>query len=238
MSAIGIYRVKNEERWIGESIERTLNVTDRVILFDDHSTDSTCKIANSFGSKVTVMVSPFQGLDEARDKDYLLGQALQHKPDWIVQLDGDEAFTWKGMDEIRPWLKQNKLPGIMHFRIAYLWDNIGRERVDAVYANFVRPRAYSLFNQPQKTFTYRRTSHGGNFHCGQIPTGLIGERRDMKCPVKHYGYLHAADRERKYKWYNEKDPNNTSEGHYRHVIGQPNHIAPGPVKFFPFVDAK
>lgn len=232
---VGLYRIKNEERWIAESVQRTLDVVDKVIVLDDHSTDSTRKIVAAI-PRATVVESPFTGLDEARDKDYLLAMALNTKPDWVVMLDGDEVLSRRAVEEIRPWLRQTKLSGILNFRIAYLWDTVKQERVDAVYGNFFRPRAYSLFNQTLTKFTYRRTVHGGNFHCGQIPEGLVGEHRNMKFPVKHYGYLHAADRERKWKWYNEKDPNNAAEGQYLHVIGKPNHIAPGPIKFFPYTD--
>jgi glycosyltransferase involved in cell wall biosynthesis len=236
MSVIGIYRVKNEARWIKESLERTLQVSDKVILLDDHSTDDTRAIASSI-PKVTVVPSPFTGLDEARDKDYLLALAIVSKPDWIIQLDGDEVLTKRALGEINPWVHQTKLGGILNFRIAYLWDNVNRERVDSVYRSFYQPRAYSLFDQPAKTHTYNRTVYGGNFHCGQVPVGHSGPTHTMKHPIKHYGYMDAADRERKYKWYNEKDPNNDAEGFYLHVIGKANVHAPGPLEFFPFNDA-
>jgi glycosyltransferase involved in cell wall biosynthesis len=236
VSVVGIYRVKNEARWIKESIERTLQITDKVVLLDDHSTDATRSIAAAI-PKVMVIPSPFQGLDEARDKDYLLGLALASKPDWIVQLDGDEVLTKKAIAELEPWVSQKKLGGILHFRIAYLWDDVNRERVDAVYRNFYQPRAYSLFDQTLNAYTFLRTGFGGNFHCGQVPVGHTGQIHTMKHPIKHYGYMDAADRERKYKWYNEKDPNNDAEGFYLHVIGKPNVHAPGPLQFFPFNDA-
>lgn len=233
---VGIYRVKNEDRWIKESLERTLQVCDRVVLFDDHSDDKTRDIARSI-PKVQVVESPFQGLDEARDKDHLLSHVLPSKPDWIVQLDGDEAFSKRAVAEIAPWVRQTKMGGMLNFRIAYLWDRVEQERVDAVYANFMQTRAYSTFDQNTGTFSFRRTGFGGNFHCGQVPLGYTGYVRNMQAPIKHYGYLHAADRERKYKWYNEKDPNNSLEGFYLHIIGKPNCHAPGPINIIPFVDA-
>lgn len=38
---VAMYRIKNEERWIKRSLERTLLVADTVVLFDDGSTDRT-----------------------------------------------------------------------------------------------------------------------------------------------------------------------------------------------------
>src|SRR6266508_4116056 len=66
-TTLGLYRVKNEDRWITMSLERTLEVADEVILLDDHSTDMTREIASGFKS-VTVVRSPFSGVDEARDR--------------------------------------------------------------------------------------------------------------------------------------------------------------------------
>src|SRR3990172_10021616 len=116
---VGIYRVKNEERWIGESLERTLLIVDRIILFDDHSTDSTREIDRSM-KNVTVVESPFSGLDEARDKDHLLSLVLPLNPDWIVQLDGDEVLSGRAVEETRTWVGQKNRGGLLFFRIAYL----------------------------------------------------------------------------------------------------------------------
>lgn len=236
-SALGVYRVKNEARWIKESLERTLAVADRVILFDDHSTDNTREIARSF-KKVKVVESPFEGLDEARDKDYLFKMALEEKPDWVVFLDGDEAFTKTGVNVAKQIVTQRHNGGIWSFRIIYLWNSRNEERIDGVFGRFYAPRIFALYDQkdPSK-YSYLRTGLGGNFHCGQVPQGYKGPHFNAQAGIMHFGYIERTDRERKFKWYNQIDPGNKNEGEYVHMIELPDQHAPGPVQIRKWADA-
>src|SRR5437899_367770 len=84
----GVFRVKNEARWIERSVRSVLPVCDRVLVMDDHSTDDTAAICRSLG--VEVVESPFFDLNEARDKNWLLDQV---KADWILMIDGDEVLA-------------------------------------------------------------------------------------------------------------------------------------------------
>jgi len=234
VGVLGLYRVKNEARWIKESLERTLQVAEKVILFDDHSTDQTREIARSF-KNVAVIESPFEGLDEARDKDHLFKVALTESPRWVVFIDGDEVLTKRALGEIRSIAAGPG--GIIRFRIVFLWDLPYQERYDGVYARMCQPRMFSVFDQDVMKLAYRRTGFGGNFHCGQVPLGHLGPIRYAYSEIKHYGYLHEADRIRKHAWYNEKDPGNKLEGEYAHIIGKPSRHAPGPILLRKWMDA-
>jgi hypothetical protein len=55
-------------------------------------------------------------------------------------------------------------------------------------------------------------------------------------PVVHFGYLDEAERQRKYVFYNKIDPGNQVEGEYRHIIGEPDVHAPGPVELVAYKD--
>jgi glycosyltransferase involved in cell wall biosynthesis len=67
-------RIKNEAAHIHEVITSVLPLCGRVFVFDDNSTDDTVAICRSFGARVTVFSSPFVGLDETRDKNWLLAR--------------------------------------------------------------------------------------------------------------------------------------------------------------------
>src|SRR4051812_33672858 len=67
---VAMLRIKNEGRWIREVIESILPLCDHVFVMDDHSTDDTVEICESF-PEVTVFKSPFVGINEARDKNWL-----------------------------------------------------------------------------------------------------------------------------------------------------------------------
>src|ERR1039457_3614922 len=104
-------RVKNESKWIRKVVESMFPLCERVFILDDHSDDCTAKIAGMVSEKVTVYNSPFNGLDESRDKNYLLGRIHNVisdgtlggnpvSPYWVLALDGDEVLESNGMQTI------------------------------------------------------------------------------------------------------------------------------------------
>ena len=77
----------------------------------------------------------------------------------------------------------------------------------------------------------------GNFHCGNIPQGLVGRIQEIDVRLKHYGYLTREQRRAKYEWYNQNDPHNISEDEYRHLVEIPGaRHAPGPPLIVPLAD--
>lgn len=207
---IGLLRIKNEARWIDRVIESMFPVCDWVLVMDDHSTDDTkarCERHNG----VTVFDSPFEGLDETRDKNWLLDQAEDLKPDRILFIDGDEMIAPGYTEQLRSALL-GPAP-CLSFRVFYLWDREDQVRADGVYGDFHRESAF----RPNGS-RFESNRNGGNFHCGNVPRGNRQGRQVLEIPLLHFGYLHREDRERKYAWYNQLDPNNVIEDRYRHMV--------------------
>ena len=83
-------RVKNESRWIKRSIASIAPLCNAgILVLDDHSTDDTPDVARASGAKV--WASTFEGLDEVRDKNFLMASAHLYAADWVIMIDGDEA---------------------------------------------------------------------------------------------------------------------------------------------------
>lgn len=209
----GALRIRNEARWIADVIRSIQPLCDEIHVLDDQSTDGTPEICEKLGAKVTR--SAFEGLDEARDKDHLLSLIAPLNPDVILCPDGDEILTPQSLPIIRDAIKN---PRISHwsFRILYLWDQPNQIRTDGVYRDFRRSSMYRF--KGQRDLAFRRTSHGGNFHCKSIPAGLRGPGQAIDAKLLHMGYLHRADRIRKWEWYRENDPNAAAEGGYMHCV--------------------
>jgi glycosyltransferase involved in cell wall biosynthesis len=226
-------RIRNEARWIREVLESVLPVCERIFVLDDHSEDETVEICEQFGGMVTVLRSHFTGLDETRDKNFLLqhimgdvqergeGIHLTGSPDspfWVLAIDGDEVLSKNGPAEIRRVLAETEY-NAFKLPIRYLWNARHVIRVDGVYRNFSRPSLFRLMN---RAFTFQSTPYGGNFHCSSIPQELLGQAVAAppcgEAEILHLGYLHREDRIRKFHWYNEMDPNNHAEDCYRHMV--------------------
>ena len=212
---IGALRVKNEARWIQRVLRSIWPVCHKIVVFDDHSTDDTRQIAHDEGA--VVIESPFQGVEERRDKDYLLDQIWKggaQLNDWVLMVDGDEMLC---QEDIPALLKVTASKSLVaaNFHIVYLWDREDQIRIDRWYAEFRRP---SLFRLTQRKLSFMHTAFGGGFHCFSIPQQLIGS--DATAPVRllHYGYLNREDRIAKYHWYNKIDPNDETEDRYRHMV--------------------
>lgn len=244
-------RVKNEARFIERCLASLWPVAQEIVLFDDHSTDRTlrCAVATLGGGRgvahrtegaehvyetatrrLTVIPSPFVGLNEVRDKNRLWDVTGRRQPVYVIALDGDEALSSVAQ---RDWalaldcLDRGE-PGIQ-LPFLYLWDDEATYRVDGIYRALWHGRVFCTKNLPNIFVQGFASHHPGGFHCGSIPGGVVARQR-LPLPVLHYGYLDAELRQRKYAFYNAIDPNNDGEGRYLHVIGEPNHLAHGPVQ--------
>ena len=72
-----MYRVKNEERWIEQSIKSVYDFCDEIVVFDDNSTDNTKKICTQFDKVVDIHTKTDSSFDEARDRNLLLNMAFE-----------------------------------------------------------------------------------------------------------------------------------------------------------------
>jgi O-antigen biosynthesis protein len=213
MPVYSIMRIKNEGRWIKRVVESQMPIVERMLIFDDHSTDNTREICRSF-EKVTLIESPFEGLQETRDKNYLMErlEEIASPGDPVLALDGDEELAPGSCRQIEDLICRPG-PDCYRFHVLYLWDRPDQIRVDRWYANFRRP---SLFRfKPGARFS---SGAGGGFHCGNVPYAQAVGNCDVK--ILHWGYMYKEDRIRKYEWYNapDKQPIPEVENGYKHMV--------------------
>lgn len=209
----GMLRVKNEARWIARVIESLLPLCERVYVLDDHSTDGTPFICSGIPG-VTVFDSPFSGLDESRDKDYLLSHIRKDGADIVVAIDGDEVLEPGGQDKIRRAVAQGNA---WTMRVLYAWNDDAHVRTDGVYSRMYRP---SMFRLAACTRGFLKTpfGNGANLHCSSVPQELLHGAIRTDIRLLHLGYRDREDRLRKFHWYNSIDPNNPGEDCYRHIV--------------------
>lgn len=216
----GFLRVRNEARWIERVVQALQPLCQKIFVFDDNSSDETPLLCAQLGC--TVYRSPFEGIDEARDKNWLLEKIWQESPPrepgpgsqtWIIAIDGDEELEPAGPAKVR-----NAAVGDTHslaFKIIYLWDTPDQIRRDGLYGRFTRGSAFRMISP---LHSFRTTDRKTNFHCGSVPRQLMGMTRNCDVRLFHYGYLEKADRLRKYEFYNRLDGGNRMEDCYRHMV--------------------
>lgn len=216
-------RVKNEARWIKRTIDSVRELCgDLIFVMEDGSIDGTREIAESLGA--VVLPSPYvgMGLNESRDKDWLLQEVIARcNPDWVLMPDGDEELEAGGCAIIRRVLEGNPNCDSIALGFLYIWDTIDQYRCDGVYGTMGRQ---SLF-RANKDFRFRsyydegetaNQNHVG-LHTSNAPN-LGGVVARLHVNLLHYGYMHKEDRIRKYEWITSIDPHNEGEGFYLHCV--------------------
>ena len=215
-----IYRVKNEERFIGQSINSVVDFCSEIIVLDDNSTDRTAEICSSF-DKVSNIIKPRGAeLDEVRDRNYLFETARKNNPDFILSIDGDEIFMPNASDilfeEISTLYPDSD---VFDFQFLTLWDNVNTIRTDGIFGNYWQKRLLRMKNQPYSLLLVEN-DNPGNLHCGSIPPNSKGFARPAKSSVKifHLASLDKKVRKQKYDYYTRTDPDSVLTGAYKHMI--------------------
>jgi len=224
MTLASMLRVKNEARWIERVLMGLAPVSNFIAVFDDHSTDDTVEVVRRVSRRrlfdtipIEVFRSPFDDLNEARDKTYLAHKVVGYDSfDWILCLDGDEELPANQVPHLLRALGSTAAPA-WRLQIRYLWDRPDQVRVDGCYASFTRQ---SLFRVSETNLQFRATGYGGqaNFHCSNVPADVRERAGYSDAALLHYGYMLREDRIRKYHWYNRIDPSNALEDGYRHMV--------------------
>ncbi len=109
---------QNEERTLRQALSAIKNLATEIIYVDSGSTDSSIKIAESFGA--CIMHQPWLGY--AGQKNFALDQSTG---DWILSLDADEIVTPNLRQEILEILKSGVPEDIVGFtmpRLLYIGD--------------------------------------------------------------------------------------------------------------------
>jgi len=198
------YRVKNAGRWLGRALAKMSQVADEIVVFDDHSTDNTIKIAEGFG-KVKVILENDRlesDFNEARDREKLLGLCKERNPDWIIITDGDEELEEKFDREAAERLMNPVKPGTFAYIFRYIthWDSEDLQRTDGVFGRMANIRMFR--NLPNQHIF---SDHPQGLHCNSAPAIPFENISMTPYRIRHYGYIDAEDRKRKYEWYQRMD---------------------------------
>jgi len=216
---VAMYMVKNEERFIKSSLESIQEICSDIVIVDDGSTDNTKEICESF-EIVDLHHQENVPFDELRDRNRLLKMALEKNPDYVLYMDGDEFLLPFSLDILLDDLTVIfPTHNIFEIQSLELWDKPNHYRIDGLCGNTWRPRIMKIKNQPKDLF-FSKTPYPQNLHTPGLPQNGIGFEKPARSRIKiiHYGNFDSELRMRKFKRYNEIDPNNFSFDGYKHLI--------------------
>lgn len=102
MSIVGIVLVRNEDRFVWQSITNILGFCDRVLLVDNGSRDQTPVILKELASGDPGKIS-FHDIRHPRESHNLLKQ-FTGTSTWVFAVDGDEIYDPERLESFRPRL--------------------------------------------------------------------------------------------------------------------------------------
>jgi glycosyltransferase involved in cell wall biosynthesis len=215
---VAMYRIKNVEKWIGESLEKTSELCDEIVVLDDGSTDRTLEIVRKF-PKVVELRHYERELNEFRDRQELLEMAKGRNPDWILAIDGDEVWEEKVDRAYLDRLMNPPNPDINSYIVRYFafWDDLENYRSDGIFGRMSNIRLFR--NLPDQKFW---TDHPVGFHVNSVPPQPSGGEALTNIRVLHFGYVDEKERRRKWEWYEAQDKEKREKDiggkDYRHLV--------------------
>lgn len=96
MAKVSVISIMYNEEFILPYFLKHYDFADKIIIWDDHSTDNTAKIAQH-NPKVTWLPYPHEGLDEKQFSETFEATAWlsRNEADWVYCVDADEFITGK-----------------------------------------------------------------------------------------------------------------------------------------------
>ena len=217
---VGVYKVKNESRFIEQSLKSVMDICSDIVVLDNNSSDDTVEICSGFDKVDTIEEKRDLPYDEVREKNIILEKARKLDPDFILAVDGDEIFMPNASEILFEELSTiHPNSDVFEFQFLTLWDNIHTIRTDGIFGYYWQKRLLRMKNQPL-SLLFVENDNPGNIHCGSIPPSSVGFDRTAKSSVKifHLASLDDEVRQRKYEYYTKTDPDSVLTGAYKHMI--------------------
>lgn len=226
---VAVYRIANCEKYIRESMERTSEFADEIVVLLARSHDRTEKIARSFPKVKVVEVwnEPEHPFDEQAERDWLLQKAIERGATWVISVDGDEIYE-KKFTAMVPALMRNPNPQIHGYWCNWrtIWaqeEHPGgviteKYRSDGIFGGFQNYRFFKVL-PGMKIYP---NDNIYNHHCGSAPFIPAENLQWINVRVKHLGYDTEEQRRKKYHFYRTQDPHalakDVGNADYHHLI--------------------
>lgn len=231
-----IYRVKLHNEYDANvfirSLTKSATFADHIFILDDNS---PIKISQDFNKlyfgledEITVELpckitfrTYDRFFDERRDRNELLQMAKEAKMDWVFSLDADEIVEDKVDRKLIDRLIGTPDPMTQGYQVHYytFWNDEEHYNAGDVWKVMCGTRLVRLTGDPIIFMGAKST-----FHVGNIPNVPGDMQRMSSIRIKHYGYVHPSQRQRKYEWYEkmDTDKNPALIGHadYKHLINE------------------
>ncbi|MEK3761672.1 glycosyltransferase family 2 protein [Paenibacillus sp. FSL P4-0338] len=197
--------VKNEgTRFLRQVLEEHRKYIDEAVIIDDASTDDTADICREALEGIPLHliqnpVSRFHNESELRKQQW--EAVVRTRPEWILNLDGDELFESCFPEEIDSLLRTADCD-LFCFRLYDFWDEASY-REDSYWQAHQSYRPFLLRYREDFNYAWNDLPQ----HCGRLPENIFELSHQLSnLRLKHLGWSKPEFRLEKYLRYMLLDP--------------------------------
>ncbi|MEK3899686.1 MULTISPECIES: glycosyltransferase family 2 protein [unclassified Paenibacillus] len=197
--------VKNEgTRFLRQVLQEHRKYIDEAVIIDDASTDDTADICREVLEGIPLHliqnpVSRFHNESELRKQQW--EAVVKARPEWILNLDGDELFESCFPEEIDSLLRTADCD-LFCFRLYDFWDEASY-REDSYWQAHQSYRPFLLRYREDFTYAWNDLPQ----HCGRLPENIFELSHQLSnLRLKHLGWSKPEFRLEKYLRYMLLDP--------------------------------
>ncbi|MFC6653846.1 glycosyltransferase family 2 protein [Paenibacillus rhizoplanae] len=197
--------VKNEgTRFLRQVLEEHRKYIDEAVIIDDASTDNTADICREALEGIPLHlihnpVSRFHNESELRKQQW--EAVVKTRPEWILNLDGDELFESCFPEEVDSLLRTADCD-LFCFRLYDFWDEASY-REDMYWKAHQSYRPFLLRYREDFTYAWNDLPQ----HCGRLPENIFELSHQLSnLRLKHLGWSKPEFRLEKYLRYMLLDP--------------------------------
>ena len=202
---LGCLVYNEENRFLKEYLENMSQLTNKIVIIDDGSTDNSISICSKYTSEI-YLTDRLMTKDESLLRKTLWDKCcnLCNKNDYILIQDCDEFYTKNSLENFEKAIKTGESLGA---------DSIAIKKYDMWNENQYRenpPYWQAHFNfliwcakyKPNYTYYWNNMK----LHCGSLPVNAYYCAFPTKLQVQHLAYSTPELRQQKVKFYQELDP--------------------------------
>ena len=203
---LGCLVYNEEKRFLNQYLEKMSQLTNKIVIVDDGSTDNSVQICSKYTSEI-YQTDRLMTKDESLLRRTLWDKCslLCNNDDYILIQDCDEFYTEKSLENFEKEIKIGESLGADSLAIKKydMWNNTQYREDPPFWKAHLQFLIWCV--KYKKDYNYYWNNM--KLHCGSLPINSYYSAFPSKLQVQHLAYSNLKLRQQKVDFYKKLDPN-------------------------------